>query len=152
MAHRPRRPVSWLLNPFQNPFRRKANSGAVRQKRQGSEPIPSKPESTVIVDGETGQIIEERSPAELIAHLPAEKDPVYKKLPPNLPKDVVQLAAQNAAFLQGILALQELNLDQDLFLEAIEDLRRKYYRERNNINNVDSYIPNPSEGGSDEPI
>ncbi|HWS83783.1 MAG TPA: hypothetical protein VN207_05940 [Ktedonobacteraceae bacterium] len=133
MAHRPRRPISWLLNPFQNPFRRQTNSGTTRQKRQRPEPIPRKPEPTVIIDGETGQIIEEGSPPELITHLPAEKDPIYKKLPPNLPKDIVQLAAQNAAFLQGILALQELNLDQDLFLEAIEDLRRKYYRERNNV-------------------
>jgi hypothetical protein len=138
MAHRPRWPVSWLQNPFQNPFRRQTNSGMTRQKPQRSESIPRKPEPAVIIDGETGQIIEEGSPAELITHLPAEKDPIYKKLPPNLPKDIVQLAAQNAAFLQGILALQELNLDQDLFLEAIEDLRRKYYRERNNINNVDS--------------
>ncbi len=51
---------------------------------------------------------------------------LHNRLPQNLPTDVAKLAAHNAAFLQGILAMQELNLDEDLFLEAVEELKRRY--------------------------
>lgn len=51
---------------------------------------------------------------------------ILDSLPPNLPDDVIELAAINDAFLQGVLALQKMKLDDDLFLKAVNDLRKKY--------------------------
>ncbi|MFN2135041.1 MAG: hypothetical protein ACK2UK_03750 [Candidatus Promineifilaceae bacterium] len=53
-----------------------------------------------------------------------------KVVPPRLPEDLISLAAQNSSFKQGILHLQALNLDDDLFIEAVEALRAKYYARR----------------------
>lgn len=47
-------------------------------------------------------------------------------LPPNLPDGILQLAAINEAFLQSILVLRKMNLDDDLFLSAVQDLRKQY--------------------------
>ena len=51
---------------------------------------------------------------------------ILNSLPPNLPEDVIELAAINDAFLQGVLTLQKMKLDDDLFLRAVNDLRKKY--------------------------
>jgi hypothetical protein len=63
---------------------------------------------------------------------------IKRLLPSSLPEDIAKLAAQNTAFFQGILALQRLNLDSDLFLEAVEDLKKKYYKERSAV--IDSRL------------
>ena len=47
-----------------------------------------------------------------------------------LPDDVVKLAALNSAFKRGLISLERLNLDDDLYWKAVEDLRRQYYKER----------------------
>ena len=51
----------------------------------------------------------------------------------DLSDDLVMLAAQNKAFKEGLLQLQALNLDEDLFIEAVQALRIKYYSQRNPI-------------------
>ncbi len=81
----------------------------------------------IIVDSQTEQIVEDK-PSE------GKVDPrslavVQKQLPPGLPADIIRLAAQNKAFFQGVIALQRMNLDEDLFREAVEDLKKKYYKE-----------------------
>jgi hypothetical protein len=51
-------------------------------------------------------------------------------LPPNLPNEVIQLAAINDAFLQGVMSLRKMNLDEDLFISAVSDLKKKYDKVR----------------------
>lgn len=51
----------------------------------------------------------------------------------DLNDDLAVLAAQNKAFKEGLLRLQALNLDEDLFIEAVQALRVKYYGRRNPI-------------------
>ena len=53
----------------------------------------------------------------------------------DLSDDLTVLAAQNKAFKEGLLSLQALNLDEDLFIEAVQALRVKYYGRRNPIVN-----------------
>lgn len=49
--------------------------------------------------------------------------------PAGSPKDILRLAARNRAFFEALYILHQRNLDEDLYLEAIEDLRKKYNRE-----------------------
>src|SRR5438270_12722140 len=86
------------------------------------------PKKAITIDSNTGEVVQE-IPQDINTEYQS-LSPVAKQLPPNLPHDIVRLAAQNNAFFQGILAIKKLNLDEDLFLEAIEDLRRKYYKDR----------------------
>lgn len=68
----------------------------------------------------------------------------------DLSDDLAVLAAQNKAFKEGLLRLQALNLDEDLFIEAVQALRVKYYGRRNPI--VSRYQP-PQDAISDgEPV
>ena len=64
----------------------------------------------------------------------------------DLNDDLAVLAAQNKAFREGLLRLQALNLDEDLFIEAVQALRVKYYGRRNPI--VSRYQP-PQDAISD---
>lgn len=64
----------------------------------------------------------------------------------DLSDDLAVLAAQNKAFKEGLLHLQALNLDEDLFIEAVQALRVKYYGRRNPI--VSRYLP-PQDAISD---
>lgn len=59
--------------------------------------------------------------------------------PPHvLREDLNLLEAQNQAFKEGLLRLQSMNLDEDLFGEAVNALRSKYYDRRDPILGRDS--------------
>lgn len=47
-------------------------------------------------------------------------------LPEDLPGDLLELAAINDAFRKGLISLQAMNLDDDLYWRAVHDLRAKY--------------------------
>ena len=85
----------------------------------------------ITIDGSTGEIVQEDLSLVETADssLTIRQEEVAKNLPGH-PEDVIRLAAINEAFYKGILALQNLNLDEDLYWQAIEDLRRKYYQVR----------------------
>jgi hypothetical protein len=103
--------------------------------RDPQESSPYKPEKgSVIAEGRVVQDVPQSSTITGSDTLtPESEQHMPENLCPYLPMDIIRLASQNAAFRQGILALQRMNLDEDLFQDAIEDLRRKYYRERSMI-------------------
>jgi hypothetical protein len=80
---------------------------------QESEPQSNPP---VTIDASTGEIIEADTPSD-------------EKSRSSLALKQEEIAL-NAAFYKGILALQSLNLDKDLYWQALDDLRKKYYRAR----------------------
>ena len=86
----------------------KTVSGTSQREHTSSEPV-------VVIDSTTGKVVEEEYSSKDFSH--------------PLPKDIAKLAAQNQAFAQGIFALQKLNLDEDLFQDALEKLRKKYYKQ-----------------------
>jgi hypothetical protein len=95
---------------------------------QESEPQSNPP---VTIDASTGEIIEADTPSDEKSRssLALKQEEIAKTLHGH-PEDIVKLAALNAAFYKGILALQSLNLDKDLYWQALDDLRKKYYRAR----------------------
>lgn len=66
---------------------------------------------TTTIDAATGEVVTE---SELAA------------LPPMLPEDVIRLAARNRAFFEALRLLQRQQLDDDLFLQALEDLKDQF--------------------------
>jgi hypothetical protein len=95
-----------------------------------SEPSP---ETQITIDAATGEVVEEAPAPEVVESsdlaLVQKQTEIASRLP-NHPEDIVKLAAINEAFYKGILALQNLNLDEDLYWQAISDLRKKYYKAR----------------------
>lgn len=99
------------------------------QSSQEEEPHSNSP---VTIDASTGELIEADTPREenVRSSVALRQEEIAKKLHGH-PEDIIKLAAINAAFYKGILALQHLNLDEDLYWQALDDLRNKYYRARN---------------------
>lgn len=98
---------------------------------ESSKKDESLPKPPVTIDASTGEIIEADAPLEqkTESSLTLKQEEIADKLRGH-PEDVIKLAAINEAFYKGILALQHLNLDEDLYWQAIDDLRKKYYRVR----------------------
>lgn len=95
-----------------------------------SEPSP---ETQITIDAATGEVVEEPPTPEVIESsdlaLAQKQTEIASRLLGH-PEDIVKLAAINEAFYKGILTLQNLNLDEDLYWQAISDLRKKYYKAR----------------------
>jgi len=91
--------------------------GAVQEETGTSTPSKESPKETSLPKEDFDSKVEQVS-VEHIAKV--------NNLPPNLPEDILKLAAVNQAFLQGVKALQKMGLDDDIFFSAVQDLRKKY--------------------------
>jgi hypothetical protein len=98
---------------------------------ESSQEEESLPKPTVTIDASTGKIIEADTSLDknTESSLTLKQEEIAEKLHGH-PEDIIKLAAINEAFYKGILALQHLNLDEDLYWQAIDDLRTTYYRVR----------------------
>jgi hypothetical protein len=96
-----------------------------------------KPAAQVVINSTTGEVITEASspaittPGSRTLQMQADTWGLRR----NHSEDILRLAAINVAFREGLIALEALNLDDDLYWRAVEDLRRKYYSQRNLIMN-----------------
>lgn len=123
--------VTRLLRVVRNLLQRK-KCGAAARVIVTPKPVAklnAKRNISIVIDAASGTVIEEpalnvRQSASIALFEPEE---IYRsRVPLNLPKDIAQLAARNKAFLDGLLAVQHMNLDEDLFQQAFEDLKIKY--------------------------
>lgn len=93
------------------------------------------PPKNIIVDGETGEIIEENSEPTVLDEIeatalsiPSAKSEDASEESASLPVDMVRQAAKNQAYRMGLQQLKDMGLDQDELLEAASALERRYYR------------------------
>lgn len=96
---------------------------------------PSTKESAKPPTNKTEPIIIDLQSSKIVQHTDNQPDRVALEkakasLPPNTPEDIVHLTLINKAFREGIEAIKRLNLDEDLFQQAITDLYKKYRTER----------------------
>lgn len=123
---------SIFKSPKNDNKRKSANIRPVARP-QASEPVQKHIEN-VSQENITSTSNQTQARENLDANVPAierKHNAAISNLPAHLPDDVLELAAINDAFLQGILALQKMKLDDDLFLQAVNDLRKKYDNLRN---------------------
>src|SRR5436853_2084883 len=86
----------------------KTTSPKSQREHPSSEPV--------VIDSRTGKVVEE-VPDVLDSefHSLSVERQLSSNFPHHLPGDIVKLAAQNQAFFEGLLVLQKLDLDDDLF-------------------------------------